>query len=447
MANEHYNKKLKNVHSRKEKPDFKETLADLGLALVLGALSALGAVAFRAMISGLQTFFFDGGVREVPLLGHYYIILVPAAGGLAVGLIVHFLSPEARGNGIPQVMKAIAVSEGRIRPVVAAAKALAASICIGSGGSAGREGPIVQISASLGSSLGQWLHLHEDRVRLLVACGAAGGIAATFNAPIAGALFALEIIMRRVVTPVFAYVFLSAITASYTASLFFGNTPLFTLPAYQLADPMELFLYALLGLICAVIAVAFIKALYGLSDAVIPIKLPGYVKPAIGGLVVGLIGLYNVNLLGLGYSEIQKILTTDFSIGFLAVMGLLKLTATSFTLGSGGSGGIFSPSLFIGASLGTAFAAVFRGIIPFGMAPGGAYGVVAMAAFFGAATRAPFTAVIIIFEITQSFDLALPLMAAVSLSTAFSSLLTKGTIYTSQLQREGVNIDIPTRLD
>jgi CIC family chloride channel protein len=447
LAKDHYNKQLSKVHSRKERPDFRETLADLGLAMVLGALSALAAVAFRAMINGLQTVLFDGGFREVPLLGHYYIILVPASGGLVVGLIIHFLSPEAKGNGIPQVMKAIAVSGGRIRPVVAAAKALAASICIGSGGSAGREGPIVQISASLGSSLGQWFRLHEDRIRLLVACGAAGGIAATFNAPIAGALFALEIVLRRVVTPVFAYVFLSAITAAYTASLFFGKAPLFTLPVYQLADPMELFLYALLGLVCAVIAVAFIRALYGFSDAVNTIKIPGYIKPAIGGLLVGLIGLYNVNVLGLGYSEIQKILTTDFSIGFLAVMSLLKLTATSFTLGSGGSGGIFSPSLFIGASLGTAFAAVLRRVMPFSMGPGGAYGVVAMAAFFGAATRAPFTAVIIIFEITQSFDLVLPLMTAVSLSTAFSSLLTKGTIYTSQLQREGVNIDIPTRLD
>jgi CIC family chloride channel protein len=278
-------------------------------------------------------------------------------------------------------------------------------------------------------------------MQILVACGAAGGIAATFNAPLAGALFALEIILRRVITPIFAYVFLSAITAKYVASFFLGNEPVFSVPSYQLISPIEIVLYAILGAVAALVAVALIRAMYGIEDLFNALKMPDYLKPVLGGIAVGLIGFYDFNLFGLGYPEIQKVLIASSPVWLLLLLGTLKIVATSFTLGSGGSGGIFSPSLFIGAMLGTALAGAFRAVLPVAIAPPGAYGIVAMAALFGAATRAPFTAVIIIFEMTGDYQLILPLMAAVSISTAISSMLTRGTIYTTRLLRQGIDID------
>lgn len=420
---------------------FRSALITLGLALVIGALAGLGAVAFRFMITGFQSVFFGGGAKVLSFLGDYYVIIVPVAGALLFGPIIYFFAREAKGNGIPEVMKAMAVDGGRIRPVVSAVKAVASSLCIGSGWSAGREGPIVQIGASFGSTIGQLLRLSDDRLRTLVACGAAGGIAATFNAPIAGALFALEIILRKVVTPIFAYVFLSAVTADYVASFFFKEKLVFPVTPFQIFNPLEIVFYALVGVIAALVAVALIRAIYGCEDLFDFIKMPEYLKPALGGIAIGLIGLYNFNLFGLGYGEINSVLTGTFPIAFLLSMLVLKLVATSFTLGSGGSGGIFSPSLFIGAMLGVALGSAFQNIVPFAIGAPGAYGIVAMAAVFGAATRAPFTAVIITLEMTGDYGIILPVMAAVSISTAISAILTRGTIYTTKLIRSGIDID------
>ncbi len=413
---------------------------ELGLALLVGAAAGLGAVAFRLMISGFESLFFGGGSRLLPFLGNFYVIFVPAVGGLLVGPIIHFFAREAKGNGVPEVMKAVALEGGRIRSNVAVVKAVASSLCIGSGGSAGREGPIVQIGASFGSTIARWFRLSDNNTQTLVACGAAGGIAATFNAPIAGALFALEIILRRVITPIFAYIFLSAITATYVASFFLGDKPTFKVPPFQIISPLEIALYAVLGVIAALVAVALIHAVYGTEDVFNAIKMPEYLKPALGGIAVGLIGLYDFSLFGLGYSEIQKVLTANFSVWFLLSMCFLKIITTSFTLGSGGSGGIFSPSLFIGAMLGSVLGNAFHAILPVAIAPPGVYGLVAMAAVFSAATRAPFTAVLIIFEMTGDSHIILPLMAAVSISTALSSILSRGTIYTTKLLRSGIDI-------
>jgi CIC family chloride channel protein len=413
---------------------------NLGLALAIGALAGLGAVAFRYLLDDIHSFFFDGGARLSGALGRYYIVLLPVVGGLLVGPVIHFFAREARGNGVPEVMKTVALEGGRIRPIVSVVKVAASSLCIGSGGSAGREGPIAQIGASLGSSISQWLHLSEDDTKLLVACGAAGGIAATFNAPIAGALFTLEIILRRVITPIFAYIFLSAVTAAYFASFFIENFHLFTMPSFQFVSPVEIVLYAALGVAAALAAAALIRGIYGCEDIFNAIKMPEYLKPALGGLAVGLIGLYDINLLGLGYGEVQLVLTGSYSAWFLAAMCLLKILATSATLGSGGSGGVFSPGLFVGAMLGTALAGAFRAALPIDIGPAGAYGLVAMAAVFSAATRAPFTSVIIILEMTGEYSLVLPLMAAVSVSTALSAILTRGTIYTTKLLRAGIEL-------
>ncbi|MEJ2739181.1 MAG: chloride channel protein [Dehalococcoidia bacterium] len=212
---------------------FPDTATGLVLCLLVGIVAGLGAVAFRRLISLFQHIFFDQGAHLSAFLGHYYIILMPIAGGLLIGPMIYFLAREAKGHGVPEVMEAVTLEGGRIRPIVALVKTVASSLCIGSGGSVGREGPIVQIGSSFGSTIGQWLKLSTEQIQMLVACGAAGGIAATFNSPIAGALFALEIILRRVITPRFAYVILSAITADYVASFFLGDKRMFEVPQFS----------------------------------------------------------------------------------------------------------------------------------------------------------------------------------------------------------------------
>jgi CIC family chloride channel protein len=420
---------------------FSDPITGLVLCLLVGGVAGLGAVLFRWLISQFQFVFFNKGEQLLSFLGQYYIILIPAIGGLIIGPMIYFLAREAKGHGVPEVMEAVNVEGGRIRPVVALVKTIASSICIGSGGSVGREGPIVQIGASFGSTIAQLFRLSNERMQTLVACGAAGGIAATFNSPIAGALFALEIILRRVITPKFAYVILSAITADYVASFFLGNKRMFDIPQFQIVSPVEIVLYALLGIVAAFIAVAFIRSVYKCEDLFDAIKMPEYLKPAVGGIAIGLIGLYNVNLLGLGYTEIQRVLVAPVAVWLLLLFCILKIVATSITLGSGGSGGIFSPSLFIGAMLGTSLGGVFHNSLPIDIGPPGAYGTVGMAAVFGAATRAPLTAVIIVFEMTRDYTIILPLMAAVSISTTLSMILSRGTIYTTKLLRRGIDIE------
>jgi CIC family chloride channel protein len=418
-----------------------EMVAGLVLAMLVGVFSGLGAVVFRWLIKAFQTFFIDGGGNVLGLLGHYYIILIPAAGGLLVGPLVYFFAKEAKGHGVPEVMEAVALRGGRIRSRVALVKILASSICIGSGGSAGREGPIVQIGSTLGSMLGQWLKLPEETIKVLVACGAAGGIAATFNAPIAGVLFALEIVLGRVVTRRFGYVVISAVVADFLAQVFLGNTRAFPLPAFGIVSGWEFGFYVVLGVLAALVAQAFTRTLYWSEDRFDSLRFPGYLKPVIGGLVVGAVGLYSLNLLGVGYEGITEALSGQLTLWVLLAFLALKVVATSVTLGSGGSGGIFAPSLFIGAMLGTAVGSLFGDFFPAITAPAGAYGMVGMAAVFSGAARAPFSAILIIFEMTGNYEIILPLMTAVVISTLISRAMSRENIYTLKLLRRGVDLE------
>jgi CIC family chloride channel protein len=324
---------------------------------------------------------------------------------------------------------------------VALVKILASSICIGSGGSAGREGPIVQIGSTLGSILGQWLKLPDETVKVLVACGAAGGIAATFNAPIAGVLFSLEIILGRVVTRRFGYVVISAVVADFLAQAFLGNTRAFLLPAFGIVSGWEFGFYVILGVLAALVAQAFTRTLYWCEDRFDSLKFPGYFKPVLGGLVVGAIGLYSFNLLGVGYEGITRALSGELTLWVLLAFLALKVIATSVTLGSGGSGGIFAPSLFMGAMLGTTVGHVFGDFFPAITAPAGAYGIVGMAAVFSGAARAPFSAILIIFEMTGNYEIILPLMTAVVISTLLSRTMSRENIYTLKLLRRGVDLE------
>lgn len=432
-----------------------ETVVLMGTALLVGLGTGGGAVLFSLMIDAMGRLFF--GWAGEGLSGGTILVLAPALGGLLVGPLVYRFAREAKGHGVPEVMEAVALRGGRIRPIVALVKAVASAITIGSGGSAGREGPIVQIGSALGSTVGQVLRMSDERIRNLVACGAAGGIAATFNAPIAGVMFALEVILGEFSARYFATVVISAVTASVISRMAFGNVPAFAVPSYELVSPVGLFFYTILGLVGAVVAVGFTRILYLAEDLFDAWKrFPEPLKAMVGGLLLGLVGLaYSlaaraggwgapgepVPFYGGGYPAMDWVLSSQGTAGILLLLVLLKTLATSLTIGSGGSGGVFAPSLFIGAMLGGAFGQVVHGLAPDLTAPSGAFAVVGMAAVFAGAARAPITAVLIIFEMTDDYRLILPLMLATVVSTAVAEALNKESIYTLKLLRRGVRLE------
>jgi CIC family chloride channel protein len=434
-----------------------ETAVLMGTALLVGLGAGLGAIAFRWLIGAVQTLSFKGLGQALPFLGDYVLILAPVLGGLIVGPLIYFFAREAKGHGVPEVMEAVALKGGRIRPIVVIIKSLASSICIGSGGSAGREGPIVQIGSALGSTLGQLLHMSDERIRNLVACGAAGGIAATFNAPIAGVLFALEVILGEFTARYFATVVISAVTASVISRVAFGNVPAFAVPSYAMVSPWGLIFYTVMGVLAAFVAVGFTRTLYKLEDLFDAWKsFPEYLKPAIGGALLGLGGLFffranlsqawgvpgnPVAFFGVGYEAMEWVLVGGGTLALLLALTAIKLLATSLTIGSGGSGGVFAPSLFIGSMFGGAYGLIVHNAFPTVTAVPGAFALVGMAAVFAGAARAPITAIIIIFEMTDDYHIILPLMLATVISTILAEHLSKESIYTLKLVRRGIRLE------
>jgi CIC family chloride channel protein len=433
-----------------------ETTALIGMAIVVGAGTGLGAVLFIRLIALLQNLFFVQGAAALGFLGPGLLILIPAVGGLLAGPIISFFAKEAKGHGVPEVMQAIALRGGRIRPRVVVAKIAASALCIGSGGSVGREGPIVQVGAALGSTVGQWLQFSETRIRNLVACGAAAGIAATFNAPIAGVVFAMEIILGELRIGDLGNVVISAVTASTISRIFLGDFPAFSIPFYSMRTPWELFFYIILGILAAVTAVGFIRLLYGFEDFFDALRIPDAVKPAIGGallgglalgypLILGLPGSFQAGaalpeIFGTGFTTIEQALLGNLPFTLLLALVFLKPLATSLTLGTGNSGGVFAPALFLGAALGGAFGAVVERFAPGLTAGPGAFAVVGMAAVFAGAARAPFTAFLIVFEMTNDYRMILPLMAGVIVSLILAERLHPESIYTLKLARRGIHL-------
>jgi CIC family chloride channel protein len=410
-------------------------------AVVVGIGGGLGTVIFVRMIAFFTNLFFGNASKLGGFLGGAYVILIPALGGLLVGPLVHFIAPEAKGHGVPEVLTAIATGGGRIRPVVVLAKALGSAITIGSGGSVGREGPIVQIGAALGSTLGQVFKLNERRVINLVASGAAAGIAATFNAPIAGVMFALEVILGDFGIQNLTTMVVAAVTASVVGRAVLGDFPAFPVPdIYVLKSPWELALYLGLGVASGLGALAFVKMLYFLEDAFDQWRFPPYLKPAVGGLALGVVGFFVPQAFGTGFTTIADTLTGKIGLVLLVTLILAKIVATTLTLGSGASGGVFAPALFTGAVLGGAYGQVAHILFPAITAPSGAYAMVGMAAVFAGAARAPLTAIIIVFEMTQDYRIILPLMFATVVSTILAQRFENESIYTLKLKRRGIDV-------
>jgi CIC family chloride channel protein len=422
------------------------------IGVFIGLVTGLGAILFRAMIGGIHNLLFlgqisaayDANVHTPVSPWGIAIIAVPVLGGVVVTFLVTKFAPEARGHGVPEVMDAIFYNEGRIRPAVAVVKSVASAFSIGSGASVGREGPIIQIGASLGSTVGRLIHLHPWQRITLVAAGAGAGIAATFNTPIGGVLFAVELMLPEVSARTFLPVALATGTATWIGHVFFGLNPAFLVPdaatvAARNESVYTLLLYAALGGLAGLAATAFVRGLHA-TEGVFDRLINPYVRHIFGMLLVGLLmyvlflwqGHYFVE--GVGYATIQDILLGGMNaLPLLATLFVCKLLATNLSLGSGASGGIFSPSLFIGATLGGAFAALMSALVPSADFSIAAFAMVGMAAVVGGGTGAAMTAVTMIFEMTRNYDIVMPMIIAVAVSIGVRRLLSRENIYTIKL--------------
>ncbi len=407
------------------------------LAIIIGVLTGFAAIGIKDLINLFSGISFPGTgspLENIISRPWFLILFIPVVGGIIVGPIIYYLAPEAKGHGVPEVMKAILLRGGKIRGRVSSVKALASAITIGTGGSAGREGPIVQIGSSLGSIIGQFLRISDKRLKTLIGCGAAGGIAAAFNAPIAGALFAVEILLMDFAVAQFSPIVISSVISTVIYNTFQSNAKAFIVPAYRLVSPVEIGFYFILGALCGLIAFLFIKTLYWFEDEFVNrIKTKEIFKPAIGGLGVGLIGLLFPQVMSLGYDSINHALYGNIIWYIAFILIFMKILATSLTLGSGGSGGIFTPSLFMGAMLGYFFGFIVHAYFPNITASPGAYALVAMGGLVAGTTRGPITAIIIVFEMTNDYNIVLPLMITCIISMILSSKLSHESIYTLEL--------------
>lgn len=416
----------------------------LFLAIIIGVLAGYGAVVFKYILKSMQWIFYQNSQDylafsdAVPL---WMKIVMPAAGGLVVGLVVSYFASEAKGHGVPEVIQAIALRGGRIRKRVAAAKIFASAVTIGSGGSVGREGPMVQIGSSIGSSIGQLFHVPSAYMRTMVGCGAAAGIAATFNAPIAGVLFALEIIIGDFGVMQFSPVVLSSVTATTISRYYFGDFPHFQIPEYSIVSLWEFCFYPLLGVVTGFVALSFTKILYMFEDWFENISLPEWIKPAIGGALLGCVFAIFPEVFGVGYGAMNLALNNAMELWPLFILVFVKILASSITLGSGGSGGIFAPSLFMGAMTGGAFGLVLHSLLPGMTAMPGAYALVAMGGVVAGTTYAPITAILIIFEMSGTYSIILPLMLTCITATVMNSTIRRASIYTTKLLRRGIDIE------
>ena len=434
----------KSVRRRlREQLDRVQPFSLIALACAVGVITGCGAVLFAELINLVQWLAIgstDPPLYVLPHVSWYRILFVPAVGGLIVAPLVFLVSHETHGHGVPEVIEAITFKSGKIRPRVALIKSLASALTIGTGGSVGREGPIVQIGAALGSALGQVLRVPSSRLPMLAGCGVAGGIAAVFNAPVAGAFFALEVIMGNFAMPSFGPVVLSSVLATVVSRAYFGDHPAFVIPGYTLVSEWELPLYLLLGIVCGLGGLLFMSILDTMETWFASLSVPKLLKPALGGLILGSVIFFVPNVYGIGYATMDLILRGGVSWPWLLLLLPVKMGATSLTLASGGSGGLFLPMLYIGSIVGGLFGFGVGALFPAITGPSGAYALVGMGALLAGAVHCPITAFLLLFEITSDYHIILPLMLSCSVSTLVAKLLREESIYTLQLMRRGIDI-------
>jgi CIC family chloride channel protein len=426
------------------------------MALVVGAGAGLGAALFREMVFG-ATWLVTGhnqfgqqghaASSHLPGLGIWFVLLVPVLGGLVYGPLIYRFAREARGHGVPEVMLAVAENGGRIRPQVTVVKAVASAITIGVGGSVGREGPIVQIGSALASTLGQLVRMSETRLRIIVACGAAGGIAATFNAPLTGLFFGFEIVLREFSLDALVAAGLAAVTGDVISRALFGSAPFFAAIPHGLSvtNDTTYLLVAVLAVAAGLLGVGFKTFLYWLEDFVDELwkGRPEWARPAVGGIALGALLLAVPQMYGVGYPVMNQAVGGHVVVGLLLLFLVCKVLATSLTLSIGGSGGVFAPSLFIGAMAGMAFGTLVHSLFGPEVGPPALYAVIAMGGVFAAAAQAPLTAIASVAEMTGNFGITLPIMLTCGISAAVSKYLSYGSVYTTKLLRRGIDIERP----
>lgn len=420
--------------------DFSEHIRLTLLAVLVGILAGLASVLFKFMIHFFQKQFWKADIiiDAVSTQPWFLTVLIPTVGGLIIAPIIFYGAKEAKGHGVPEVMESLIFRGGRIRNQVSAVKAIASSICIASGGSTGREGPIVQVSASLASTVGQLFKIKERGMKTLVAAGAGAGIGATFNAPIAGALFAVEVILGEFGIYSFSPIIIASVIATMISRFITGDFSSFTVPKYTMSSVWEIGPYILLGIISGAVAILFIETLNFFEDRFDKLKAHPLVKPAVGGLLVGVIGLQFPQIFGVSYEAIDAGLTNQLGLWLALALVFIKVLSTSLTLGSGGSGGILAPSLFLGTMTGNVVGQFFHNAFPQSMSSPGAFSLVGMGAVVAAATHAPITAIIIIFELTNDYKIILPLMLSCIIASLMSVGIHKESIYTMKLKRRGI---------
>ena len=414
------------------------------LAALLGFLAGFASTFFRWMIEFFESIFSVKGfsLAGIPPQTYPFLLpLMPMLGGLFIGLICKYFPNAVKENGVHKVMHAVALNDGKVRKRTIASCAVTSSITIGSGGSAGREGPTVQIGAAVGSTIGQLLHLSTERMRVLVGCGAAAGIAASFNAPLAGVLFALEIILGDFAIHTFSPIIIASVIGTVTGRALEGNEVTFNVPVHELVHPTEIIFYLALGMLCGIVARLFTFMYFYIQQVFEEkLKTADIYKPAIGGLIVGMISIFMPQILGNGYDVMEQALTGQMFWGLAFLLVFMKIICTSITLGSGGMGGVFAPSLFIGAMVGTAFGSSVHFIFPTLSASAETYSVVGMGAVAGAVMQAPLTNILMLFELTNDYTLILPIMATCIAASYTYQRFTKHSIYMQNLLNKGINI-------
>ncbi|HEX6323104.1 MAG TPA: chloride channel protein [Vicinamibacterales bacterium] len=407
----------------------------LALTIVVGILAGLSAVLFTLAIEWASRLFFGIDPTAARLF------LVPIAVSLAAGIMLARVFPEARGSGIPQTEAAFHLHDGVIPARVPIGKFLMGVLCIGGGHSVGREGPSVQIGAGVASMVGQWVPLPPERLKALVPVGAAGALAAAFNTPVAAVIFALEEIIGDMNAPLLGSTVVASVASVMVERSILGNEPLFRVPPYQLAHPAELAAYGLLGIVGGVLAILFCKSLLALRGAFL--RMPPRTRalqPALGGVAIGAILIAVPQVMGVGYEYVDQALSGGLALRVLVLLCLMKLVATLISYASGNAGGVFAPSLFIGAMAGAAVGTLVNQYAPFPTAAPGAYALVGMGALFAGIVRAPLTSVFMIFEITQDYEILVPLMVANLLAFWISKRYQPVPLYRALLRQDGIEL-------
>ncbi len=418
-----------------------DTVVMFTLAIVVGVATGAGVWVFKLLIEIANHLFFDVLGGALSPLGSWSVLLVPATGGLIVGVLMYLFVGEERHHGVAGIMEAVALAGGRLRYKRIPIKTVAASISIGAGASVGPEDPSVQIGANLGSFFGQVLHQSDERTRTLVAAGAAGAISAAFNAPIAGIFFALELIIGELSGGLFGSVALAAVISAVFTQAVSSAEPAFHVPTYQFNSPLELPLYLMLGVLAGIVSALYIRAIYKAHDVFHELNVPRWVKPAMAGLIVGTVGIFLPQIFGVGYGTIEQILNGQtFSLGLLLALLIAKLILTPVSIGGGFPGGVFAPSLFLGATLGAAFGSIVQLAIPGYPIVPAAFAMVGMAAVLAGAVHAPLTAIILPFEMTNDYRIILPLMLAVVVGLIVSQRLQHDSVYAVALARKGIRL-------